>query len=141
LLPFLRLLDKALYIVRYLITLSYFSISTLIWGKSKWRIGQCMVSKPGGLDSQDQSRLKHLNLLRLVLKTCQNFLECQNTICFCLSQDFLNWDFWMEILLHQDFYWDCRDCWDKSKFFEIWWDFQDLLRYLDKFRNLDWEKW
>ena len=89
--------------------------------------------KPGGLNSWDQSisRLRPLGLSRWVFKTCQDFLNCGDTIYFCLCQDLKNQDFSIKILLRQVFYWDCRDCQDKSRFLRFVKTFQDLSRYLD----------
>ncbi len=87
--------------------------------------------KPGGLNSRDQSRLilRPLDLSSSVFKTYQDLLNCLDTIYFCLGQDFKNQDFSIKILLRQVFYWDFRDCQDKSRFLIFVETFQDLPRY------------
>ncbi len=94
--------------------------------------------KPRGRKSWDQSRLRlrPLDLSRsFFFKTCQDFLNCRDTIYFCLGQDFINLDFSIKILLLKVLFWDFRDCQDKSRFLRFVKTFQDLSRYLNVFKT------
>jgi hypothetical protein len=46
------------------------------------------LSKPGGLNSWDQSRSRFLDLSRATFEKCQDYPECRDKIIFFLGRDF-----------------------------------------------------
>ncbi len=48
----------------------------------------CVLTKHGGLDSRDQSRLRFIDLSRSTFETCREYPYCRDKIIFCLGRDF-----------------------------------------------------
>ncbi len=100
----------------------------------------CVLFKPGGLDSQDQSRSRFLDMSIPTFETCQDYPCCWDKIIL-FSVEFFKIETFQPRLSCVEFFietveinWDCPDFWDMLRLFKIFWDTSTLLRLFEVLR-------